>query len=94
MSLPRPGGVALTSVASTSDTRFGWTVGAAVEGKITNNWSARLEYLYMDLGDFGAGPFTLLPGSTIGANASSKFRDHILRASINYQFGGPVVAKY
>ncbi|QPF93850.1 outer membrane protein [Bradyrhizobium commune] len=88
------GGVALTSVGSTSTTRAGWTVGAGVEGKITQNWSAKLEYLYMDLGRFGSGPFTLAPGSTIGTNVSSRFTDNILRAGINYQFYGPVVAKY
>ena len=48
----------------------------------------------MDLGRFSSGPFTLAPGSTIGANVSSRFTDHILRAGINYQFAGPVVAQY
>ena len=88
------GGAAIATVSSTSTTRAGWTVGVGVEGKITQNWSAKLEYLYMDLGSFSSGPFTLLPGGTIGANVNSKFTDNILRAGINYQFGGPVVAKY
>ena len=47
-----PAGIAVGSVASTSDTRLGWTVGAGIEGKITNNWSAKLEYLYMDFDSF------------------------------------------
>ncbi|MDX3971420.1 MAG: porin family protein [Bradyrhizobium sp.] len=89
-----PAGVAIASVGSNSTTRAGWTVGVGVEGKITQNWSAKLEYLYMDLGRFSSGPFTLAPASTISANVSSHFTDHILRAGINYQFGGPVVAKY
>ena len=38
-----PVGVVVASVASSSDVRFGWTVGAGVEGKITNNWSAKLD---------------------------------------------------
>jgi outer membrane immunogenic protein len=84
----------ITSVASNSTTRAGWTLGVGVEGKITQNWSAKLEYLYMDLGRFSSGPFTLAPASNISANVSSHFTDHILRAGINYQFGGPVVAKY
>ncbi|MBR0688921.1 porin family protein [Bradyrhizobium manausense] len=89
-----PAGVAIASVGSNSETRAGWTIGVGVEGKITQNWSAKLEYLYMDLGRFSSGPFTLAPGSTIAANVSSRFTDNILRAGINYQFGGPVVAKY
>ena len=88
------GGVAIASFGSSTDTRFGWTVGAGVEGKITQNWSAKLEYLYMDLGSFNGGTYTLDPGNTIGIRTNSDFRDHILRAGINYTFGGPVVARY
>src|ERR1700687_3405787 len=87
-------GAAIAAFGSNTETRVGWTVGAGVEGMITQNWTAKLEYLYMDLGSFSSGPFTLAPASTIGANVSSKFTDHILRAGINYRFGGPVVAKY
>ncbi len=86
--------IAVTSVGSNSTTLAGWTVGAGVEGKITQKWSTKLEYLYMDLGSFSSCPFTLVPAFAIGANVNSKFTDHILRAGINYQFGGPVVARY
>ncbi|MCK1577689.1 porin family protein [Bradyrhizobium sp. 183] len=89
-----PAGVAVGSVGSNSTTRAGWTAGVGVEGKLTQNWSAKLEYLYMDLRRFGSGPFTLAPLSAISTNVSSRFTDHILRAGINYQFGGPVVARY
>jgi outer membrane immunogenic protein len=89
-----PAGVLVASSASNSDVRVGWTVGAGVEGKITESWSAKLEYLYMDLGRFDSGPYSLAPLSLISANVSSRFTDHILRAGINYQFGGPVVPKY
>jgi outer membrane immunogenic protein len=85
----------IASVGSSSTTRVGWTAGVGVEGKITQNWSAKLEYLYMDLGRFSTGPFTLSPVLPISANVSSHFTDHILRAGINYQFTtGPVVARY
>jgi len=87
-------GLPIASVGSTSTTRAGWTVGVGVEGKITQNWSAKLEYLYMDLGRFNAGTYTLVPSLGISTNVSSRFTDNILRAGINYQFGGPVVARY
>jgi outer membrane immunogenic protein len=87
-------GTPIASIGSTSTTRAGWTAGVGVEGKITQNWSAKLEYLYMDLGRFSSGPFTLAPTLPISANVSSRFTDHILRAGINYQFAGPVIAKY
>ncbi|UPK25127.1 outer membrane protein [Bradyrhizobium sp. 195] len=89
-----PFGAPIASVGSNSTTRVGWTAGVGVEGKITQNWSAKLEYLYMDLGRFSSGPFTLSPALPISANVSSRFTDHILRAGINYQFGGPIVARY
>jgi outer membrane immunogenic protein len=87
-------GVAVASIGSSSDIRFGWTVGAGVEGKITNNWSAKLEYLYMDFDTFRAGTFTLVPLATVAANVDTRFRDHVLRVGLNYTFGGPVIAKY
>jgi outer membrane immunogenic protein len=87
-------GVAVTSVGSSSDIRFGWTAGAGIEGKITNNWSAKLEYLYMDFDTFRAGTFSAAPAVAIAANVDTSFHDHILRVGLNYTFGGPVVAKY
>ena len=71
--------------STSSSTNAGWTVGAGIEGKFTRNWSARLEYIYMDLGNFG-GSVSLAPLSPIGANYSSDVTDHVLRAAINYHF--------
>jgi outer membrane immunogenic protein len=34
-----------------SDTRVGWTVGAGAEFALPGNWTAKGEYLYVDLGD-------------------------------------------
>ncbi|QWG20945.1 porin family protein [Bradyrhizobium sediminis] len=89
-----PGDVPVSISGSSTETHLGWTVGAGIEGKITQNWSAKLEYLYMDLGRYDSLTLSLAPASLIGAHVSSHFTDHILRAGINYQFGGPVVAKY
>ena len=43
---------------SWGSTRAGWTVGAGAEVKLDNNWSVKIEYLYMDLGDVGSGSIT------------------------------------
>jgi outer membrane immunogenic protein len=32
------------------DVKAGWTAGAGVEGTIGGGWTAKLEYLYIDLG--------------------------------------------
>ena len=47
--------------ASFSDTRVGWTAGGGLEWMFMPNWSAKVEYLYTDLGTtslstFGARP--------------------------------------
>jgi outer membrane immunogenic protein len=78
---------------STSTTKVGWTVGAGIEGAIGGNWTARLEYLYVNLGT-ASGSFTLPLPSTNIISYSSKITDNILRVGINYRFDGPVVAKY
>ena len=39
-----------TSNGTTSSTRNGWTLGAGVEWGITRNWSAKLEYDYVNFG--------------------------------------------
>jgi outer membrane immunogenic protein len=92
----------LGTAYSTTDTRVGYTVGAGVEGAIGGNWTAKLEYLYVDLGRtsgsfasaipaFGAG--TVASG-TLTSSYSSRITDNVLRVGVNYRFDGPVVAKY
>ena len=40
--------------ASISTTKVGWTAGAGAEWMFARNWSAKLEYLYVDLGSESA----------------------------------------
>ena len=81
-----------------NSTRVGWTAGAGIEGRIGGNWTAKLEYLYMDLGTVSFGPLgtnILVPVRTnAGASYSSHFTDNILRVGVNYIFNAPVVARY
>jgi outer membrane immunogenic protein len=96
-----PAGLVVTNRFASSTTRVGWTIGGGLEwaGIFSPNWSAKLEYLYMDLGTQDA-TVTVVPSPGplgIGANVSSNFTDHIFRAGINYRFSagpGPLVARY
>jgi outer membrane immunogenic protein len=94
------GPTTLVPVAATfggSSTRVGWTVGAGVEGVISGNWTAKLEYLYMDLGHVSGSFITpvLAPsGNFVTASYNSHITDNILRVGVNYRLGGPVVARY
>lgn len=51
-------------VGSTSMTRLGWTAGGGVEWALTNNWSAKAEYLYVDLGSFNYVDSCVTPDSS------------------------------
>jgi len=87
------GGFPLTSVSfSQSTTKSGWTVGGGVEGRLSGNWTGKIEYLYMDLGTV-SGTVVNTP-ALIGANWSSHITDNILRVGLNYKFTPYVVAKY
>jgi outer membrane immunogenic protein len=83
-----PPRVLASPTISDSQTRVGYTVGAGLEKKFDPHWSAKLEYLYIDLGSE-----TYFSGT--GDETRVKFHDHVFRAGINYEFiAGPVVAKY
>ena len=42
-------------IVSATNTRIGWTVGAGLEYAFLGNWTAKIEYLYVDLGSFDTG---------------------------------------
>ncbi len=71
-----------------SETRNGWTIGGGLEYGLTPNWSAKLEYNYLDFGkDSIAAP--------IGVQADTQV--HLFKAGLNYRFDwgkAPVVARY
>jgi outer membrane immunogenic protein len=65
----------VTGVGSTDPTNAGWTLGGGIEAAIAGPWTAKIEYLYVDLGHSNA-PLA----------ANSKFTTNIVRAGINYRF--------
>ena len=87
-------GVASAAAFSSSDTRVGWTVGAGLEASLGGNWTGKVEYLYLDLGKYTSSTTLLLNAPPIRLDLASRVTDNILRAGVNYRFGGPVVAKY
>jgi outer membrane immunogenic protein len=69
-----------TGFGSQSETRTGWTVGAGIEGAFAQNWSAKVEYLYVDLGDVSCSAVAC------GIATSANFRANIVRGGINFRF--------
>ena len=70
-----------TASFSGSQDYSGWTVGGGLEWAFLNNWSAKIEYLYIDFGD---GPSVPVTGTS--NIVSSKMTDNIFRAGVNYKF--------
>jgi outer membrane immunogenic protein len=67
-----------------SSTEAGWTVGAGLEVAFAPNWTAKVEYLFVDLPNATCTTTTncgFLAGSTV------TFNENMVRAGINYKFG-------
>lgn len=76
---------------SDSRTRFGWTVGGGIEYALTGQWSARLEYVYVDVGTFTYE----VPHVSVDQSwkVDVRAREHVLRVGLNYRLGGPLIAR-
>jgi outer membrane immunogenic protein len=78
---------AVTATAFNGNTtKAGWTLGGGVEGRLSPQWSAKVEYLYMDLGtvnNAGLLPTNFIP---IAATFSSRVTDSIVRFGLNYKY--------
>ena len=86
-------GASLTGTSNNSSS--GWTAGVGLEYAFAQNWTARIEYDYVGLGNrtfvVPAGS-PVLAGDTFTANRNIQ----MVTVGINYLFnwGGPVVARY
>ena len=72
------GGEVTVGGLSSSKTHVGWTIGAGVEAMLAPNITARLEYLFADLGKETY--TTVLGPARVGIDTS------IVRAAMNYKF--------
>jgi outer membrane immunogenic protein len=81
------------ATAKFSDTHTGWMVGGGAEWALWHNWSATLEYNYMD---FGTETINVATSVCLSGTCSKKDvrvdideRMHIVKLGINYRFGMP-----
>ena len=77
-----------------SNTSTGWTAGGGLEWMFVPHWTAKVEYLYVDLDSSGInGAFT---GWELGNNHHPQI--NVVRAGVNYHFNwgapAPTVARY
>lgn len=59
----------------TSGTQAGWTAGAGIEAAFAPNWTAKVEYLYVDFAGLN------VPGA-----GTVNLTENLVRAGINYKF--------
>jgi len=69
-----------------TDTKTGFTVGGGIETKLSRSWSAKTEYLFIDVGDnsFGSNPYAVA-----GIPTTMNHTFHVIKTGLNYKFGEP-----
>lgn len=74
-------------IDSETHLRAGYAVGGGIEAKINRNWSAKLEYLYVDFGTRVG--YTAFPPPPPLQPENVFLNSNIVRAGLNYTFSGP-----
>ena len=70
---------------SDSRTRYGWAGGAGLEYAFSKNWSAKIEYLYLDFGSYTyTVPHTVIDNRFWSVDVDA--REHVVRAGLNHRF--------
>lgn len=76
------GGV--SAAFSQHENRNGWNIGTGIEVMLTPNWTARIEYLYLDLGTRSTSiSFPALPLTVVD---NARLDMHVARLGVNYKF--------
>jgi outer membrane immunogenic protein len=65
---------------SASATNAGWTAGGGLEVALGRNWSAKAEYLHVDLGSLNCGT------ACTGTPSSVDFTTNLVRGGVNFKF--------
>jgi len=86
------GGLAVGNVKASSpglttvdDTNAGWTAGAGVEFAVAGNVTAKVEYLYVDLGNVTCGIGSACYGGVTASNKAD-FTTNMVRGGLNFRF--------
>lgn len=93
---------ALTGLPYQNNAEFGWTVGGGVEVALAENWTFKVEYLFVDLGNavcnhgyscgYDVAATTTAPPSPtitppVGASMAVRLNENIVRVGLNFKFG-------
>jgi outer membrane immunogenic protein len=79
----------LSGLPPQTNPEFGWTVGGGLEWAFAENWTAKVEYLFVDLAQNAACNHGYSCGFDKAANANDvvKLNENIVRVGVNFKFG-------
>jgi outer membrane immunogenic protein len=66
-----------------TSTKFGWAAGAGIEYAFFGNWSAKAEYLYIDLASASC---STVANCGTATGSSVAFTENVVRGGLNYRF--------
>jgi outer membrane immunogenic protein len=76
-----------TGVSFSPPMQLGWTAGAGIEYAFTDAISAKVEYLYINLGRINCLAATLCSvDNPLAQDGSASFTENLVRAGVNYKF--------
>lgn len=74
---------ATVNLVNLNATNIGWTGGAGAEVALSKNWSAKIEYLYVQTNFSASGPIAIFGGT---ATERGTIKDSIVRTGFNFRF--------
>ena len=68
--------------------KTGWVAGAGIEAAFGDNWTARIEYLFVDLQNASCTTSSACGSDAVGAapNDTVKFNANLIRLGLDYKF--------
>jgi outer membrane immunogenic protein len=80
----------LSTLSLQSNTEYGWTAGAGIEWAFADNWTAKVEYLFVDLGNTTCNTSANcgFDAAATASNNSVSFTESMIRAGVNFKFNG------
>ncbi|MEA2838177.1 MAG: outer rane immunogenic protein [Bradyrhizobium sp.] len=76
--------VGTTGTFTSNQNRGGWVIGSGLEASLGGNWTGKIEYLWINLGD-RLDQFAL---NGFAQAMSTDIREQVFRVGLNYRFGG------
>jgi outer membrane immunogenic protein len=81
---------ALNGLPAQTNPEFGWTVGGGLEWAFAEHWTAKVEYLFVDLAGNAAcnhGYSCGYDSRTATANSTVRLNENIIRVGVNFKYG-------